>query len=102
MCRSPRGRAHEPEGERLARSNSDRVHLNDPRERLPESGLDERARFYFEMLNLGFEGAIAGLMQEHRCDRPTAIQKLAESYERLDREKLEALKRQATILSRAG
>lgn len=78
------------------------MHLNELRERVPEDGLDERARFYFGMLNVGFEAAVAGLMQELECDRAGAVQRLAESYARIDQEKLSAWQRQAILLSRAG
>lgn len=78
------------------------MHLNDPRELVPEGGLNDRARFYFDMLNLGFEGAVAGLMQELGCDRDEAIRRLAQSYERIDRGKIAARARQAAVLARAG
>lgn len=78
------------------------MHLNEPRERVPEDGLEARVQFYFGMLNVGFEAAVAGLMQELECDRASAIRRLAESYDRIDQDKLSAWKRQAVLLSRAG
>ena len=64
--------------------------------------MDDLARFYFSMLTFNFEAAISGLMHEFACDREEAVERLARSYERLDKEKLEALKRQSQHTSRSG
>lgn len=78
------------------------MHLNDPRERVSEANVDDLARFYFSMLTFNYEAAISGLMHEFGCAREEAVRRLASSYERLDREKLEALKRQSQHTSRRG
>lgn len=74
----------------------------DPREAEAAGSVEARLKFYFEFLDAGYEAAVSGLMNELGCSRQEAVQRLAEDYRRRDREKLEALRRAAVLVSRAG
>lgn len=79
------------------------MHLpNDPREQEMLGTPGARSRFLVELLDTTYEAALAGLMREFGCSRGDAVRRLAEGYERRDREKLEALRRSAETISRAG
>lgn len=101
-ARAQIGRPNYPWSEFAAGAENNPMHLpGDPREREALGTPQDRWKFYFEMLDFGYETAIAGLMKSHHCERPEAVRLLAQSYQRLDEEKLESLRRAATLMSRA-
>ena len=62
---------------------------------------EERVQAYLEMMDVGSELALSGIMQRLQCDRREAILLLERSYERHDREKLEGWARAAKLISNA-
>ncbi|MBI3930151.1 MAG: hypothetical protein HY319_31735 [Armatimonadetes bacterium] len=79
------------------------MHLpGDPRENESLGDAETRLRFYVDLLDHSYEAAVQGLMKEFSCSREQAVQRLAESFQRRDAEKLEGMRRAAALLRRAG